>query len=163
MELEKIFKGQKMLTTRYKTDNTSKNLSALVNLINDPGCQRVTLFASPEESESGCSDSSHRFVTALAEMDIHGIDQVGIVFDGIFLTAASAARYYEVRQLLDVAQASNKVFFGEERVPFTSAMDPADAANELGKLASRGSQKLTPDTRANYFSLLTTWPENRDI
>ena len=134
-------------------------------MINDPGCQRVTIFASPEEEEgeSDRSDCNYRFVTALAEMDIHGIDQMGIVFDRMLLTAASAARYYDVRQLLDVAQASNKVFFGEERVPFTSAMDPADAANELGKVAARGSQRLTPDTRASYFSLLTTWRENRDI
>jgi len=158
-----------MLTTRYKTDNTSSSLAALVNLINDPGCQRVDLFAATpanciEKGESDHPGSDNHFVAALAEYDIHGIDKVQIVFDRFFLAASSAARYYEVRQLLDVAQASNKVFFGEELVPFTFAMDPADAVNELGKVAARSSsQKLTPDTRASYFSLLTTWPENREI
>lgn len=154
-----------MITTRYKTDNTSNNLAAIVSLINDPECQRVFLFASPtnciegDNNNSSAPDTNLPLVVALAEFKIHGIDKIRIVFDGTFLTAARSPRYYEVRQLLDIAQASNKVFYGQERAPFTADMDPTKAADELSKIAAKGIQQLTATTRTGYFSLLSSVPE----
>ncbi len=157
--------NRKMITTRYKSDNTSNNLAAIVSLINDPECQRIFLFASPANfiegahDNAGGPDANLPLVAALAEFKIHGIDKIRIVFDGVFLTAARSPRYYEVRQLLDAAQASNKVFYGQERAPFTSDMDSTAAADELSKIAAKGYQQLTDRTRTAYFSLLSSVPE----
>ena len=151
-----------MLATRYRNGNTSANEVTLVGLINDPACSKVILFGSPSAptpdfSETDGLENNLPLMAALAKYSIPGIDDLYVVFDGMFLTAARQPRYLEVRQVLDVAENSGKVFFATKSVPFTSALSPSKAAKLL--LSHVPTVPLAPSSRAQYFSLLCGIPE----
>ncbi|PIF89723.1 hypothetical protein CLU86_0600 [Acidovorax sp. 62] len=151
-----------MLATRYQNGNTSRNESTLLGLINDPACSAVTLFCSPgtptaDFSQTDGSENNLPLLAALAKYSIPGIDDVYIVFDGMFLTAARRPRYLEVRQILDTSEKSGKVSFATKPVPFTSALSPAEAVQTL--LNAQPTVQLLGSTRAQYFALLCSIPE----
>lgn len=122
----------------------------------------MTLFASPksEENASPSDGPSTNFplLSALAEHAIPGYGAVEIVFDGNLLTAAREHRAGEISALLDVAVASGKVAFATDRAPFTSALEPAHAAERLKRLPT---SPLSEATRRSYWSLLSVLAENR--
>lgn len=153
-----------MVAIRHPSESTLENLLALVGLINNPCSKKVVLFASPdskapEMSPSDGPENNLPLLAAFVEYEIPKIDSVVVIFDGLFLTAARYPRYDEVRELLDLAQKSDKVFFSETRAPFTSSLSAEDAAKTLQSLLP--IKRLTPETRADYFSLLHTWTEAR--
>lgn len=151
-----------MLATRYHNGNTGTNESILIGIINDPACSAVTLFCSPsvptaEFSEADGTENNLPLVAALAKYSIPRIDDLYIVFDGLFLTASRRPRFLEVTRLLDAAEVSGKVSFAPNPVPFTSALSPAEAVETL--LIEQSTVKLEPSTRAQYFALLCSIPE----
>lgn len=152
-----------MIAVRYENSNTTENLSALVGLIESPDTVKVTLFASPTGKMEKMSESDDLetnnlpLVSAVVEYEIPKIEKVAVVFDGLFLTAARHPRYSEILHLLDVAEQSNLAFFSEMRAPFTSSLSAEDAVRTLQSLAP--VKPLTPNTRADYFSLLSNLSE----
>lgn len=152
------------LVTRYKTSSTSANLTALLTLIRDENCKEIRLFASPDTATGEFSDSDGPItnlplVAALVKYVIPEIEDVYVLFDGLFLTAARRPRFGEVQQLLDVAQASGKTLFSTVRAPFTSSMNPGQAAQVL--LALAPAVALTAASRPQYFGLLCSIPESQ--
>ena len=130
-------------------------------MLNDPKCDQVILFATSGQPTADFSESDGGayclpLVTALAKSTV-GTTDVFFLFDGSFLTAYQQARSMDVRALLDHAQDSGKVSFYFGQVPFTSRMQPEDAVKllrDIGPLT-----ELTPATRARYFYLLSSLPE----
>lgn len=155
-----------MKTVRYNNRGTTENLATIVEVINDPNCIKVTLFASPTSASQLNSaqldecDVNWPLVASVAEYNVHNIAKISIVFDGVFLHAARSPRISEVQRLLDTAETSNKVFFANECAPLTSDMEPSAAIEALLKLAEKSNRQLTTATRAEYFSLLSTVPES---
>ncbi|CAN7622287.1 hypothetical protein LJR189_004675 [Acidovorax delafieldii] len=151
-----------MLTTRYQNGNTGTNETTLIGIINDPACSSVTLFCSPsvptaEFSEADSTENNLPLVAALAKYSIPRIDDLYIVFDGMFLTAARRPRFLEVSRVLDAAEASGKVWFATNPVPFTSALTPEQAVETM--LSEQSTVQLETSTRAQYFALLCGIPE----
>ncbi len=148
---------------RYSTRsaNTGDKLACLLSTIADSNVEQVMLFATPREATSDYSNSDAAEanlpeVAALAIGTFAGA-KVAVVFDGAFLSAARYPRYSEVRELLDAAVASEKVYFTERRAPFTSQKNNIDA---LATLHSLGPfEKLTTTSRSRYFSLLSNVSE----
>jgi len=151
-----------MEAIRYEVRDTNTNLQAILSIIDSNCTKRVILFASPtketqEMSHSDGPDPRLPLLSALAEYEIPHIATIYIVFDGLFLTAALRPRYPDIKKLLDIAQESGKVFFAKERAPFTSALTPANAVEELLKI--KNIAKLNKESRASFFSLLSAIPE----
>ena len=152
-----------MIAARFKKGSTGENVSALIAVIQDPNSREVRFFSSPRTKTARYSDSSDGpdnnlpLVAALVRYSIPRVDDVYIVFDGMFLTAARATRYYEVKELLDVAESSGKVVFSEEAADFTSSLKPEEAVKFLGALSKL--ILLTPATRAKYFGQLSNVSE----
>lgn len=150
-----------MVSLRYATKSTSDNVWALCDLIRDNKCDEIILFASVEndlDDDEARYNNNLPLVVALAKYIIPHVDSVFVVFDGVFLTAARYPRYGEVRELLDVAVASDKVYYSGQRAPLTSEMTPDEAVSTLIELGP--IQPLTVDSRANYFSLLSSFTES---
>ncbi|AHC33446.1 MULTISPECIES: hypothetical protein [unclassified Pseudomonas] len=150
-----------MVSLRYATKSTSDNVWALCDLIRDNKCDEIILFASVGndlDDEEARWDNNLPLVVALAKYIIPHVDSVLVIFDGVFLTAARSARYGEVRELLDVAIASDKVYYSGQRAPLTSEMTPDEAVSTLINLGS--IQPLTVESRAEYFSLLSNFTED---
>jgi len=153
-----------MVSLRYATKSTSDNVWALCDLIRDNKCDEIILFASEKndlEDEHAKWNNNLPLVVALAKYIIPHVDSVMVVFDGVFLTAARYPRYGEVRNLLDVAVASDKVYYSRQRAPLTSEMTPDEAVSTLIDLGS--IQPLTVESRADYFSLLSNFTEDELI
>jgi len=154
-----------MLAMRFENPNTTINVSTLITLINDQKCELVVLFGSERSPTSDFSrrsdgpDVNLPLVAALVKYSIPGVSEIYVVFDGLFLTAARRPRYLEVRELLDVAEQSAKVFFATHPVPFTSGRSPEMAAKVMLDMAP--FVQLTPATLAQYFSLLCLIPESQ--
>lgn len=149
-----------MTATRWTNGNTTQNAQGLIEAINDPNTATVTLFASPTSKDASFShsdgpDTNLPLLSALA----HSSSGNTTVFDGVFLTAARKPRYLEVRDVLDAAIASGKVYFGASRAPFTSAETPADATRILSAVSP--VEKLTSSNRAEFFRLLSGVTEAR--
>lgn len=144
-----------MAVTRWKSSVTGENARTLIDAINDPNIKLVTLFASPVEADSAFSADSDGpetnlpLLVALAESVTGNLT----VYDGLFLTAARKPRYLEIRDVLDTAVASNKVYFSERRTPFTSVLAPDDAAQKLSQL--NPVLPLRAVTRPQFFRLLS--------
>lgn len=154
----------RMLATRFKNSTTTENVSTLIALINDPNCEQVILFGSPrsptpEYSRSDEPETNLPLVAAVAKYSIPKVSEIYVVFDGLFLTAARCPRYYEVRELLDVAEKSSKVFFSAQPVPFTSSKNPETAAQIM--IDMNPIVQLSPSTRAQYFALLCLISEDK--
>lgn len=153
-----------MKSARYLRGSTGDHASALINLLSDGNSKRVVFFASPLEPDSSFSnsydgpESNLPLMAALVEYQIPGVEQITIVFDGLFLTAARYPRYREIRSVLDVAVLSNKSWFSKIRAPFTGSNTPEAAATTLGAHCNDLIQ-LTVTTRARYFSLLSNLTE----
>jgi len=150
-----------MVSLRYATKSTSDNVWALCDLIRDNKCDEIILFASVGndlDDEEARWDNNLPLVVALAKYIIPHVDSVLVVFDGVFLTAARPPRYGEVRNLLDVAIASDKIYYSGQRAPLTSEMTPDQAVSTLINLGS--IQPLTVESRAEYFSLLSNFTED---
>ena len=149
-----------MVSLRYATKSTSDNVWALCDLIRDNKCDEIILFASVGndiDDDEARWNNNLPLVVALAKYIIPHVDSVLVVFDGVFLTAARSARYGEVRELLDVAIASDKVYYSGQRAPLTSEMTPDQAVSTLLHLGP--IQPLTSESRADYFSLLSNLTE----
>jgi hypothetical protein len=147
-----------MPVIRFTNSSTSDNRDVLLNVIRDPHCKRVRLFASgdPFSPAFRCAsgpDTNVPLVSALATYDICGIDEVTILFDGLFLTAARPPRLGEVQAVLDAAQASAKAEFCSVMAPLTANLEP-DAAAEL-LFALGPVEPLTAESRALYFLVLS--------
>ncbi|WP_198430910.1 hypothetical protein [Pseudomonas tolaasii] len=130
-------------------------------MIRDNKCDEIILFASVENDlgdEEARWNNNLPLVVALAKYIIPHVDSVLVVFDGMFLTAARYPRYGEVRNLLDVAVTSDKVYYSGQRAPLTSEMTPDEAVSTLIDLGS--IQPLTVESRAEYFSLLSNFTED---
>lgn len=152
-----------MLSIRRENTSTSENLRTICEIINDQKCDKVTLFASPkfannDTKNSDDPDSNFPLVVALVEYSIPGVTNISVVFDGPFLTAARKPRFLEVQELLDACEASDKVFYSKSRAPFTSSLSAENAANILSGITPIAP--LTKGTRADYFSLLSGFPES---
>lgn len=135
---------------------------ALINLLKDPSCKEVILFATPEAptadfSELDGQESNLPLVAAVAKYAIPGITNVYVLFDGAFLTAARRPRFLEVRDLMDEAEKSGKAVFSPGKALFTSAREPVAAVTALLGLGS--TTPFTSATRAQYFALLCDIPE----
>ncbi len=155
-----------MLATRYENNVTDTNAATLKGLIDDPSCLEVVLYSShrvktKEFNDFDGPETNLPLVSALAKYSIPGINDIYVVFDGIFLTAARRPRYLEVKELLDVAVHSEKVSFFEDNIQFTSALDPVSAANTM--LNFKPTRLLSSATRAQYFSLLSHISEEQYI
>ncbi|WP_049096381.1 hypothetical protein [Burkholderia cepacia] len=149
-----------MAATRWNNGNTTQNTQALIEAINDPNTATVTLFASPTSKDASYThsdgpDTNLPLLSALA----YSSSGNTTVFDGVFLTAARIPRYLDVRDVLDAAVMSGKVYFGASRAPFTSAQTPADATRTLSAVSP--VQKLTTANRAEFFRLLSSVTEAR--
>ncbi|MDR6671256.1 hypothetical protein [Rhizobium sp. 1399] len=149
-----------MTVLRFTNSSTNANLSALIDLIDAPETESVTLLASPKTGESATEsdgpDTNFPLVAALVDYKVPGYGLVSIVFDGVFLTAARDNRASEVSALLDAAVNKGGVRFGE-RAPFTSSLAPQTAA---GAMRALPSQELTAETRSAYWRLVSNMPEN---
>lgn len=142
-----------MIAVRYKNSGaTYQHLEALCNLIADPACKAVRLFATEYDKANTNSPS----VAAVATYPIPGITDVHVVFDGDFLTVR-LPRYGEVRALMDAAQNSDKVTFCANPVRNTSLDDPTDAVAYL--LGEQSSVSFTAETRPKYFRMLSSMTE----
>jgi hypothetical protein len=147
-----------MPAVRHINGSTNNNVARLIQVIHDGGTVRVILFASPTTStddmhHSDGPETNLPLLSAVAEYGSLSLE----VFDGIFLTAARMPRYYEIKELLDVAETSNKVYFSTVRAPFTSNLPPAVAAKIM--LDSKQFEPLTPTTRPKFFTLLSSITE----
>lgn len=156
-------KDDKPITAaRFETKNTTQNLEAILGLMRNPDLNRVILFATHAEPSHGFSredgpDTNLPLVAALAEIKPEGIPPLYVVFDGLFLTAVRLPRYGEVRQLLDMAEASGKAFYCPQRVPFTSGCLAEEAARVMLECAD--PLPLDASGRPRYFALLSNVPE----
>lgn len=153
-----------MLAIRHTNTSTSKNLGTLIGLLNDPNCVEVRLFAthsSPLEhfADSDGPECNLPLVSAIARYVIPNISEVYVLFDGAFLTASRRPRFLEVRELMDVAEASGKALYCSQPVPFTSSLDRESAVTLLKELEP--VKTFNAETRAGYFELLCGIPESK--
>lgn len=144
------------------SSNTGEKLAEILALLRDPSVERVTFFATPLAPGEGYGDadgaeSNLPEMVALVEGKFAGMVDNVIVLDGAFLTAARIPRYREVRELLDEAQESGKIFFSKTRAPFTSGLKANEAASVLSNLGPL--KHFTAASRAEYFSLLSNLTE----
>jgi len=154
-----------MLTIRFKNStNLQTNLQGILTLIADPKCAAIHLFASPSLSTpdhrvpTDGATTNLTLVSALAKYEIPGITDVYVLFDGLFLSAASQQRVREIQAMLNQAEVSGKATFAAVSARFTSSMSTQDAVDHLLSLAP--TVVLTNASRAQYFNLLSSVPEH---
>lgn len=153
-----------MVAIRYSNKNTGANSYTLIGIIKDQNCIEINLFATQSIIDSDRQDlnglkGNLPLMAAIAKYKIPGIDEVYVVFDGLFLTAVRRPRYLEVKEVLDAAEQSEKVFFSKSAVSFTSDLQPEMAAEIL--LKSSPTTSFSKTTRQEYFSLLCSIPESQ--
>ncbi|WP_248916030.1 hypothetical protein [Pseudomonas moorei] len=146
-----------MVALRYDVKSTSVNVRALCDMIRDGNSDQIILFASERNKPDDEDDNNLPLVAALVQYTIPHIGHVYVVFDGVFLTAARYPRYLEVRDLLELAETSGKVFFCQQPVPLTSSLPPEQAVETMK--ASGSIKLLDVSSRASYFSLLSHFSE----
>lgn len=145
---------------RTLAGNSTQARDNILAVIRDPNTEGVVLFATVATSDDchSCSSTNLPCVVALALIRTPGLPTLRVVCDNDMVTAQRIPRYGEVRTLLDQAEQSDKVFFSPEQVPLTMDLNPSDAANCLSAFASK-AVPLTPATRSQYFSLLSSVSE----
>lgn len=148
------------IAIRYKESNTSQNCRNLLDYLNMPECIQVVLFATSDKPNNGYSrndgpETNLPLMGALALVELHN-QKAYVIFDGLFLTAQRYPRYKEVKAILDSSISSNKAYFINEPVPFTSSWNPVNAVSQL---IHYPKQKLTLDTRSQYYRLLSHYSE----
>lgn len=164
-----IIDGKKMLASRYRNSSTYNNLNKILEIVRDVNCKKLILFASESTKNSDFDnvvdgpETNLPLLAAVALYSIHNIQEVAIVFDGTFLTAARRPRYLEVKALLDeIDQHPNSnIFFHNKPVTFTSSLEPAAAVSLL--LEKRDLLPLNANTRPDYFRLLSYLSESELI
>jgi hypothetical protein len=151
-----------MRAHRYKNQSTTKNLEAILSLLRSPLSERLVLYATPFvqvgdmcNSEGGADNLP--WLAARADVLIPAIGVEHVVFDGSFLTCECRPRYLEIRTLLDACEKSGKTDWSAAPAPFTSRLNPQAAAHTL--LATGPTTRLTADTRAGFFAMLSRLPE----
>lgn len=152
-----------MLAQRYRNSSTNANLDAILDLLRHPSTTQLVLFASarnptPQFSVEDGPTTNLPLVAALAKIAIPHADDMHVVMDGAFLTAARFPRYCEVQALLDACQNNPKAFFACGPTPFTASLEPAAAAATL--LAIEPLAHLTSSSRHQYFALLSNMSED---
>jgi len=145
-----------MTAIRYGNGTTNQNEQAIIEILKDKNTQKVIFFASPTTNQEE-SDVNLPLMSALVEYKIPGAGMTKVIYDGEFLTAARRPRYLEIKNVLDNAESSEKIYFSLKRAPFTSDMAPKEAATALESLGSQ--EQLTTATRAQYFSMLSNITE----
>ncbi|WP_288402288.1 hypothetical protein [uncultured Acinetobacter sp.] len=148
------------VAVRGRVGNTTQNCSNLIEYISMIDCIQIVLFATSSKPENGFSrndgpETNLPLMGAIAIVELEGFN-VYVIFDGLFLTAQRYPRYKEVREILDIAVASNKAYFICQPVPFTSSWGPVGAVDQLIHLPR---QELSAETRKSFFSLLCSIPE----
>ena len=99
-------------------------------------------------------------LVAVGVYDIPVVDKLYLIFDGTSLSVARYPRYLEVRDILDVAQNTNKVFYCEARAPLTSDFGDEIALNTLLAAPHR---PLNVESRSAYFKLLSNFTEEEFV
>lgn len=151
-----------MRARRYENQSTTKNLEAILALLRSPVTERLVLYATPfVRTGAMCDrdgpDTNLPLLAARAEILIPAVGIEHIVFDGVFLTCAARPRYLEIRILLDACEKCGKTNWSMAPAPFTSRLNPEAAAHTL--LATGPTTRLTTDTRAGFFAMLSRLPE----
>lgn len=164
--LAAIYNNEKTFSAlRYKCGNTSDNCSNLIEYLNQSFGEEVILFATYSTPTHGFSrddgpDSNLPLMGAIVKIKLPGLRETFILFDGLFLTAQRKPRYNEVKEVLDIAVTSTKASFIQLPVPFTSQLAPEEAIKLLGDFPR---QKLTPDSRPDFFNLLSNISEEQYV
>lgn len=145
---------------RFKIGNTTDNSRNFVELMKDHNTKRVILFATPTDAPEGISnsdlmrlgpDSNFPLMSACVEYWHPGEGNVGMVVDGLFLTATRMPRYGEVCYVLDEAEKLDNIFYSPTRCLFTACKEEEEAFNEMK------DHKILPftlESRVEYVALL---------
>lgn len=150
---------------RFIIDTTSDNARRFVELMKDQNTKRVTLLATPmsipeDISEMELGDigptSNLPLMSACIEYWHPGEGNIGMVVDGLFLTAARNPRYGEVCDVLDEAEKLDNIFYSTESCGFTVSMPPKDAFN---KMQSCNRRPFSQETRSDYLTSLGVYSE----
>lgn len=139
---------------RHEILSTHENEENIIKFINDKDTIKVTLFATKSEVLGNAIDTNLPLMAAIVETNSNFI-----LFDGNFLTAARNPRYYEVRNVLNNAENSNKVAYCSKPVEYTYELDAELAVKYLLHESNNTSYLLTPRSRENYFSLISSISE----
>ena len=153
---------------RSKENPTDVNAKNILNLLDDSNLKKLILLASeiPQSTTDKNFSANLPNIFVLAEYnlklyEIIDISTIYIVFDSpYFLTVARDNRYREVKPVLDNAQNNDKVFFCTKRCPFTNKLSPSEATHKILELKDY-FKKFTPETRKEYFSLISNVPEDK--
>ena len=113
------------------------------------------MTAPPGQARASQLELPYLIVVATGEFP--GIGQAQVVFDTLTLSAQQRARYAEVREVLDLAVATQKAFYSEKRAPFTVRQVPASAISSL--LTLEPKHALEQASRHRFFALLSAIPE----
>lgn len=149
-----------MLIHRCEVVNTSKYVDNICSVIEDPKCTKVILIATVKEDEAREQAMDLPQLVAVGVYDIPVVDKLYLIFDGTNLSVARYPRYLEVRDILDVAQKTDKVFYCEARAPLTSDLD--DKAT-LYTLLAAPHRPLNVESRPAYFELLSNFTEEEFV
>ncbi|MEG8983852.1 HicB family protein, partial [Acinetobacter baumannii] len=154
-----------IIAHRYHESNTTRNCLNLLDYLKLPNCQEVILFATYRTPTDGFSrddgpETNLPLMGAIAKVQLPGLNEIYIIFDGLFLTAQRKPRYNEVKAVLDTALETDKTSFIQLSVPFTSQLDPVEAVKILSEFPR---QKLTKETRPTFFNLLSNLTEEQYV
>lgn len=143
---------------RYEATSSRPNEIYLSEKILDNKTQEVILFATraphPEERNTIFESSDAPLLVAIIKNE-NGYT----LCDGYFLSVARLQRTREVQRVLDTAQNSNKVFFCNVNVEFTSTMETLKAIVYLLKQAENNKISFTAESRAQFFAQLSNYTE----
>ncbi|MGC0293079.1 hypothetical protein ACPIMS_18545 [Acinetobacter baumannii] len=150
------------LAVRGTHGNTTENCINLIEYIKMPECIQVLLFATHNKPTPGFSrddgpETNLPLMGAIVLVELEEFNAY-VIFDGLFLTAQRYPRYREVKEVLDAAVTSDKAYFINIPVPFTSSWGPVGAVDQLIHLPR---EKLTSESRRNYFNLLCNLTEKQ--
>lgn len=129
---------------------TTVQLQTLLTLLARSSVDRVKLFAGAAAPEAPA-------IVLLATGRFAGIGPAHVVYDALTLNVIDAARYAELRELLDLAVSSGKSFFSHSRAPTTCTMAAKQAISTLRML--RATNQLTHQSLSECFALLSALSE----
>lgn len=158
-----IFNNSEVETTfRYSKDNPAQNCMNLIEYLKHPFCSEVTFFATSRTSTNEFSredgpETNLPLMGAIATVNLPGLREFYVLFDGQFLTAQRKSCYYEVKEVLDIAIQSDKASYIQLPVPFTSQLEPSDAVKLLSQFPRL---KLNEAYRHLFFQLLSDLSES---
>lgn len=158
-----IMSNENIIALRYKCGNTGENSLNLFNYLQLAECSDVILFSTFKEidetySQDDGPETNLPLLGAVAKINLLGVGDIFILFDGLFLTAQRKPRYNEVKMILDEAEKSQKTSFIQLAVPFTSRLQADEAVKLLWKFPK---QVLNADSRSTFFRLLSSVSERQ--